>query len=137
MAEKRQRPDNDSDSETKSSVRESKRTNRSSGAILHLSRLLDFSDITDPQDIQTRFAAIADSLLREVHLQVVVPAASASTGTSGSTKSLDTNYNVNYELLEVEFYLWKAEHHEDPLHTVARNSGIVGNGMSIHDSIKL
>lgn len=107
--QKRLRPD--SDDEEKRSPKVTKRSNHETGAILRLSRLLSFGDISTSEHTLSRFAAIADILLREVHLQVT---SSPPVATSSSNGRSDIYVTTTYELLEVEFYLWKAGSHEDP-----------------------
>lgn len=75
-----------------------------------LSRLLDLSSTTSPQDTLSRFSAIAKILLHETRLQVTSALPHHGEASSHSATSVTTEY----ELLEIEFYLWKADSHEDP-----------------------
>ncbi|KAI0797396.1 hypothetical protein BC629DRAFT_1285897 [Irpex lacteus] len=75
-----------------------------------LSRLLDLSSTTSPQGTLSRFSAIAKTLLHETRLQVTSALPHHGEASSNST----TSVNTEYELLEIEFYLWKADSHEDP-----------------------
>ena len=60
--------------------------------------MLDFTHTTSMADIQTRFDAIASTLLRDYQL-LVSPAGKNSS---------------RYDFLEVEFYLYHPACHEDP-----------------------
>lgn len=84
--------------------------NVSDDTLGRLSRLLDLSSTTSPQDTLSRFSAIAKILLHETRLQVTSALPHHGEASSNSA----TSVNTEYELLEIEFYLWKAESHEDP-----------------------
>ncbi|KAF8806017.1 hypothetical protein BYT27DRAFT_7103161 [Phlegmacium glaucopus] len=68
-----------------------------------LQELLDFSRVKTEEDIECRFNHIAKILLHESHLVVVV-------------KNEDTNATkeIEFEILEAEFYLQSGGCHEDP-----------------------
>ena len=68
-----------------------------------LSRLLDLTGLTAHSDIHARFSLIADALLTRFRLCVCVTPLGG-----GRARTLQ------YEILELEFYLRKAGVHEDP-----------------------
>lgn len=69
-----------------------------SAELLDLRALLDLSEVNTEQDISTRLDRIANLLLREVRLVL---------------KRKDAT-NVEFEILEAEFYLQIGDRHEDP-----------------------
>jgi len=62
-----------------------------------LSSLLDFTALSSPEHISARFESIAHELLCTHILSIV-----------------HNNVHIDYEILELEFYLQKAGCHEDP-----------------------
>lgn len=77
-----------------------------------LKTLLDLSALNEPEQISTRFDAIAEVLLNRISLRISVPNSDHSdcAGQDKSTAHIVTDYAI----LEVEFYLYKAGCHEDP-----------------------
>ena len=75
----------------------------SSTELSELKALLDLSDLTSRDDISARFDAIADILLNHILLRLHGPAAGEGTASIS-----------DYEILELEFYLYKSDCHEDP-----------------------
>jgi hypothetical protein len=111
MIQKRLRPD--SDNEEQNNPRATKVTKHAdpvNEVMSRLSRLLSFEQTSTPENILSRFASVADILLRNVHLQVT----SFSPTAASSPEMLDSYVTTTYELLEIEFYLWMAGSHEDP-----------------------
>ena len=77
-----------------------------------LQELLDFSQgVKTKEDIERRFKAIAESLLHEFHLVAVTE---------------DTTKEIEFEILEAEFYLQIAGH-EDPFTHGSEEQKISGN----------
>lgn len=70
--------------------------------IQRLSRLLDLTQLIDHGEIQQRFDEVAELLLQGFHLRITRSSQDATTS------------SVEYEILELEFYLWKTGYHEDP-----------------------
>ncbi|KAI0684964.1 hypothetical protein BC835DRAFT_1386837 [Cytidiella melzeri] len=110
MSHKRPRPTSDSENKP------CKRTQpvlaqacTSDGDIRRLLRLLDFTTQNTSADILSQFSAIAEILLHQVHLRVT----SAGSQNASTRREVDGT-TTDYELLEIEFYLWKAGSHEDP-----------------------
>ena len=76
-----------------------------SSVLSSLQELLDFSQVKTEEDIEHRFNHIAKTLLHEVHLVVMVVK-------HEDTK--DTKKEIEFEILEAEFYLQIGGCHEDP-----------------------
>ena len=73
-----------------------------SKAVVLLQDLLDFSrGVKTEEDIERRFKHIAVTLLHEFHLVVV-------------QRDEDTTKEIEFEILEAEFYLLIGGHYEDP-----------------------
>ena len=72
-------------------------TAESSSESIKLQQLLDLSTLAQVSGISSRFDAIADELLHRYHIQV----------SSGGIVT-------KFEILELEFYLYKIGSHEDP-----------------------
>ena len=66
-----------------------------------LKDLLDLSCLTAQEDIRARFSAIAEVLLNDVVLRL-------------ESRGSDAGTSTDYEILELEFYLYKSGCHEDP-----------------------
>ncbi|KAK2463728.1 hypothetical protein APHAL10511_004221 [Amanita phalloides] len=67
-----------------------------------LEDLLDISELCGAQEIDTRFEAIANVILCDYHLVVE------------SSQEVGSRTETRYEVLELEFYLWMDDSHEDP-----------------------
>lgn len=76
-----------------------------SSVLSSLQELLDFSQVKTEEDIEHRFNHIAKTLLHEVHLVVVV---------IKHEDTKDTKKEIEFEILEAEFYLQIGGCHEDP-----------------------
>lgn len=82
-----------------------------------LKSLLDLSQLTAADDIAARFDAIARFLLDRVVLRLRVPAADDDgNNDTGDDDEHDEHGETitDYEILELEFYLFKSGAHEDP-----------------------
>lgn len=75
-----------------------------------LIELLDFTGITTHAEITSRFSKLADSLFHEYLICAHV-----------------NGKDVDYELLEFEYYLHKQECHEDPFTHQSHEQRLTGN----------
>ena len=73
------------------------------GSTLSLQELLDFSQAKTKEDIEYRFKHIAQTLLHEFRLVV-----------KETTTTTTTTTEIEFEILEAEFYLQIVGLHEDP-----------------------
>lgn len=77
---------------------------------LSLCELLDFSEVTEQSELTNRFQLIASTLLLE-HVLVLT----------------SENGTFEYEILELEFYLYKSGCHEDPFTHASEEQRESGN----------
>lgn len=67
-----------------------------------LSSLLDCTSLTTHAETAARFDTIANEILHRYHLRIAVPKADGAI------------VYTDYEVIELEFYLYMTQYHEDP-----------------------